>query len=91
MSLQEPCSQVNNEQDIILPSQAFKTHFENIFRAINIAIPHFFHEKSIKKKVIKEIESIQEHPIGCEVHLNDDNEIKGLDSELCIGIVLQHH
>lgn len=72
ISLQEPSLQINyNELDIILPSQTFKAHFEKIFRAINVAIPHFCHEKSIKKNIISQIDSIQECPVGCEIHSNE--------------------
>lgn len=67
VSLQEPSQQSNNN-DIILPSQTFKTHFEKIFFAINVAIPHFCHEISVKKKIVSQVRSIHEHPIGCKEH-----------------------
>lgn len=70
LSLQEPLIQFN-DNDIVLPSQTFKAHFEKIFRIITAAIPHFCHEKSIKKKLISQIENIEQYQIGCEDHSNE--------------------
>lgn len=62
---------LQSNNDIVLPSETFKTHFEKIFRDINVAIPHFCHEKSVKKKIVSQVQSIQEYPIGCEIHCED--------------------
>lgn len=70
LSLQEPSIQLNNN-DIVLPSQTFKAHFEKIFLTINAAIPYFCHEKSVKKTLISQIENIEQYPIGCKLHSNE--------------------
>lgn len=71
-SLQESDPQLNiDELDIIFPSKAFKIHFEKIFHAINTAIPHFCSEKSVKKKIISQVENIHVDAIGCEKHCKD--------------------
>lgn len=70
LSLQEPSIQLNNN-NIVLPSQTFKAHFEKIFLTINAAIPYFCHEKSVKKTLISQIENIEQYPIGCKLHSNE--------------------
>lgn len=69
-TLQEtPIDSVAN--DIIFPSSNFTKHFEKVFLAVNVAIPHFCHEKSVRKKIISQVESAQEYPIGCEEHCKE--------------------
>lgn len=70
VSLQEPNLQLH-ELDIILPSRAFKSHFEKIFCALNVAIPHFCSETFVKKKIISQIQSIEVDSIGCKEHCNE--------------------
>lgn len=70
ISLQEPLPN-RDELDIILPSKTFKTHFEKIFSALNVAIPYFCSEKSVKKKIISQIESVEVDTIGCNEHCKE--------------------
>lgn len=71
-SLQEPSVLLEKSgMDIISPSQAFKTQFETVFCGLNIVIPHLCFEKSVKKKVLSHIETIQVSSIGCVEHCNE--------------------
>lgn len=70
ITLQEQSTEYSSS-GIVFPSQNFKKHFEKMFLSINTAIPHFCHEKSVRKKIISQIESVQEYPIGCEEHCKE--------------------
>ncbi len=69
-SLQEPSLDLNPDH-ITLPSQTFSAHFKKLFCSINAAIPHFCHEKSVRKKIGPQIQTIEEHIIGCAIHCEE--------------------
>lgn len=77
LALQEPTEKSTyiDPNLIVFPSLQFNKQFEKIYSSLNIAIPRFCHENSIKRKIITHISNIQVDGISCEIH-SKEIEIK---------------